>query len=178
VFKNLREVLASVAGKICDTIKAGMNTDPAAERNASRPGEGIRGVLVGCVLIAAIGIIAVFPWAYNLPYTYIHEFKYHYWIEFPAQVLQVLPAGFPSGIPIRPPRYVILPPNLKAIGISLVVTSLACLVFVILYALRWTLPSIVRLALGLISFLLLAVILISICRWLFTPITMNIALPR
>ena len=154
-----------------------MSSNPAAESKADQPGEGIRGFLVGCMLIVALGLIGVFPWARDLPYTIVFKFPYHFFLEIPAGIARFLPPGFPSEIAFRPPATVELPPNLKGVLISLVVTWLACLLFVILYAMRKTVPLIVRLAMGVISYLLLGWILFSICRWLFIPIAVFVPAP-
>jgi hypothetical protein len=149
-----------------------MSADPTAEAKASRPSDETRGCLVGCLIIVVLGIIAFFPLVINSPYTHLYEFKYHYTVDIPARVLQILPPGFPTELAFRPPRYVVLPPRIKAIIISLAATSLACLLFVILYALRRILPWAVRLVMGLIWAVILIWILISICNWLTTPITL------
>lgn len=154
-----------------------MSNDLAAEGKALNPGEGARGCLVGCTLIAALGIIGVFPWARSLPYTLVIKFPYHYVLEIPARIVRFLPAGFPSELAFRPPAMVELPPNLKGVLISLVVTSLAGLLFIILYAMRKTVPWIVRLVMGVISYVLLFWVLLSICRWLFTPSTAVVPAP-
>jgi hypothetical protein len=154
-----------------------MSADPAAKRKASRPGVGIRGILVGCILMTAIGIIALIPWAYNSPTTRIYEFKKHYSWEIPAQILRALPPGYPSEIAFRPPRYLVLPPALKAILLSLAITLVACgLIIAIsflrnLYAARWNLPWPAQLALGILGYMLLAWFLVSTCRRLIMLIS-------
>lgn len=147
-----------------------MSNDLAAQSKADPPREDKRGFWAGCLIIAALGMIAVFPWARDLPYTYVHKFPYHYFVDIPAWILRFLPPYFPSQIAFKPPASVELPPNLKGVLISLVVTGLACLLFVILYALRNTVPRMVQLVMFLINCALLILILSSICRWLLTPI--------
>lgn len=145
-----------------------MSIDTVGEEKSANSSEGARGCLVGCIIIAVLGIIAVFPWVRNLP-PYVIEFENHYVLELPAFIAKYLPSGYPSGIAFTPPQYAELPPNLQGVIISLFITALACLFFMILYALRNTVPWIVRFALAVVEILLLIWVLLSIVRWLLAP---------
>jgi hypothetical protein len=146
-----------------------MSNDPATEAKSSKPDDGARGCLIGCLIIAALGIIAVFPWFSNLPSRTL-TFDNHYFIEIPAFLAQYLPPGYPTEIPIfQPPHKYTLPPNLQGVLISLLITSLACLFFMILYALRKTVPWIVRLTMAVIQIILLIWVFVTMVRWLLAP---------
>lgn len=146
-----------------------MSNVSTVEAKPSVPDDSARGCLIGCLIIAALGIIAVFPWVSNLP-SYTLTFDNHYYFEIPPFIVQYLPPGYPTEIPVfRPPHQYVVPPNLQGVIISLLITSLACLFFMILYALRKTVPWIVRLALAVIEILLLAWVLLTIVRWLLAP---------
>jgi hypothetical protein len=147
-----------------------MNVASAPEKKTAKPKNDDKGCLIGCLIIAVLGVIGIFPWVRNFPYSYPIGFSDHYLIvEIPAFIARYLPAGFPTEIPFQPPRYVTLPPNLMGILISLVITCLACLLFVILYTLRGTVPWIVRLAISLVGLLVLGWIVQAILNWLFMP---------
>lgn len=145
-----------------------MSIDSVAEEKSQKSSEEARGCLIGCLIIAVLGIIAVFPWVRNLP-PFVIEFENHYILEFPTFITDYLPSGYPSGIAFTPPPYIVVPPNLQGVIISLLITALACIFFMILYALRNTVPFIVRLAIFLIEIFLLVWVLASIVRWLLAP---------
>lgn len=146
-----------------------MNLASAPEKKTAKPENDGKGRLIGCLIIAVLGVIGIFPWVRNFPYSYTIEFPTHYFVEIPEFITRYLPAGFPTEIPFQPPRYVTLPPNLMGILISLLITCLACLLFVILYTLRGTVPWIVWLAISVIGLLVLVWIVQVILNWLFMP---------
>jgi hypothetical protein len=145
-----------------------MSIDPVAEEKSRKSKEDARGCLVGCVIIAVLGIIAIFPWARNLP-PHVIEIENHYILEIPTFITDYFPPGYPTGIAFTPPAYVEIPPNLQGIIISLVITALACVFFMILYALRKTVPLFVQLAILLIEILLLVWVSAALIRWLLAP---------
>lgn len=146
-----------------------MNVASAPEKKTTKPENDDKGCLIGSLIIAALGVIGIFPWVRSFPYSYTIEFPNHYFVEIPEFIARFLPAGFPSEIAFQPPRYVTLPPNLMGILISLVITGLACLLFVILYTLRGTVPLFVRSAIFVVGLSALIWIVLVILNWLFMP---------
>lgn len=144
-----------------------MNVASAPEKKTTKPENDDKGWLIGCLIIAVLGVIGIFPWVRSFPYSI--EFQNHYFVEIPEFIARFLPAGFPAEIAFQPPRYVTLPPNLMGILISLLITGLACLLFVILYTLRGTVPLFVRLAIFVVGSSVLVWIVLVILNWLFMP---------